>query len=99
MANAVDHPHWNWTFGAPKGEEDRVGELRVFITTDPTYTSITSVNTCWELTDAEIEEIVRTRRVMMNCLGGGLMAHFIGSESVVREFAMDFGKTWPKEER
>lgn len=94
MSQGIDHPAWNFTFSAPPGEEERVNDLRVFITVNPEQTQITSVTTCWELSDSDIEEIVRTRRIMMNCLGGGLMAHFIGPESVMREFVTAFGKTW-----
>lgn len=99
MAQGIDHPHWNFTFTAPRGEEDRVGDLRVFITVAPGPAPagrphITSVTTCWELTDSDIEEIVRTRKVMMNCMGGGLPAHFISGPESMREFVTAFGRTW-----
>lgn len=94
MSQAIDHPAWNFTFGPPPGEEERVGSIRVFITVDPTQRHITSVTSCWELSDADIEEIVRTRRIMMNTMGGGLRAHFIGTESTMKEFVTVFGKTW-----
>ncbi len=94
MAKAIPHPAANFVFGPPPGEADRVESLAVFITTNLQQTQITSVTSAWELTDAEIDEIVRTRRVMMNTLGGGLMAHYISSESSCREFASGFGKTW-----
>ena len=94
MGQGVDHPKWNFTFGPPVGEEDRVGTLRVFITTTPDGKHMTSVTTCWELSDSEIEEIVRTRKVMFNSLGSGLAAHFISSESIMREFVTAYGRTW-----
>ena len=97
MGTGIDHPAWNFTFSAPAGEEDRVGTLRVFITTNPLGTHITSVTTHWQFSDEEIEEIVRTRGVMMNVLGGGLPAHYIAPESKMREFVSDFGKTWNKQ--
>ena len=94
MSQAIDHPAWNFTFGPPPGEEERVGTIRVFVTCNQQQTMITSVTSCWELSDADIEEIVRTRRIMMNTMGGGLMAHFIGTESTMKEFVTAFGKTW-----
>lgn len=97
MATGIAHPFANFEFGPPRGEEDRVGTLAVFITPNKDYSAITSVTTCWELDDDEIAEIVRTKRVMMNSLGGGLMAHYITSPEKMREFVLDFGLTWPKE--
>jgi hypothetical protein len=94
MGIGIDHPAWNFTFSAPPGEEERVGDLRVFITVNPQQTQITSVTCAWELNDDEIAEIVKTRRVMINTMGGGLLAHYITSESFMRQFVTDFGKTW-----
>jgi len=100
VSTGIDHPFANFTFTAPPGEEDRVGDLRVFITTLPGYSrsdgkpAITSVTTCWQLEDSEVDEIVRTRRVMMNAMGGGLMAHYITSPESMREFVTAFGETW-----
>lgn len=94
MGTGIDHPAWNFTFGPPPGEEERVGELRVFITVNPQQTAITSVTTCWELSDEEIAEVVATRRVMMNSMGSSLLAHYVTSESKMREFVTAFGKTW-----
>ena len=94
MSHGIDHPAWNFTFGPPAGEEERVGAIRVYVTVNPSQQHITSVTSCWELSDADIEEIVRTRRIMMNTMGGGLMAHYIAPESKMREFVTAFGKTW-----
>lgn len=94
MGVGIDHPFWNFVFGPPPGEEERVGTLRVFITVTPDQQHITSITSCWELTDEEIEEIVRTRRIMMNTMGGGLSAHYIAPESKMREFVTAFGTTW-----
>lgn len=97
MATGIDHPFANFTFGPPPGESERVGSLRVFITPTPDFRAITSVTTCWEFTDEEIAEIVRTKRVMMNTMGGGLMAHYITDPESMRSFVTEFGPTWPKE--
>lgn len=94
MSQGIDHPAWNFTFRAPSGEEDRVCDLRVYVTTNFNQTKITSITSCWELTDEEIQEVIRTKRIMMNVLGGGLSAHFIAPESVMRQFVTDYGKTW-----
>ena len=94
MGEAIDHPAANITYGAPRGEEDRVGALKAYVTTDPTGEYVTSVTTYWQFSDAEIEEIARTKCVMMNVLGGGLPAHFIAPEKMMRPFVADFGKTW-----
>jgi len=108
MAQGIDHPFHNFTFHAPPGQEDRIGDLKVYVTWSPAPTSnsasaffdknsgryMTSVTSCWELEDHEIEEIVRTKRVMVNFLGGGLMAHYVTSESQMKQFVTDYGKTW-----
>jgi hypothetical protein len=94
MGIGISHPAGNITFKAPRGEEDRVGELVAYMTTNADGTAITSITTCWEMTDEEIAEIVRTKQVMMNVMGGGLPAHYISSATHMREFVTAFGKTW-----
>lgn len=88
MGSVVDFKGSNHTFGPPKGEEDRCGSL-------PCFVNGTHVVSAWELTDAEIEEIVRTRRVFLSTwTGRGMVPVFVGSESVVRSVVVDFGKIW-----
>lgn len=97
MAAGVNHPFTNFVFDAPPGREDEVGSLGVFITTNPERTAITSVTTAWELDDEEIAEIVRTRKIMYNQMGGGLHAHYITSPEKMRDFVTMYGATWPRE--
>lgn len=91
MAHAVDFKGSNFAFTAPPGEEERVGTLHVFRNGQ-------CIVSCWELTDAEIEEIVRTRKVFHSVWSDGprpmVFPIFIGSESVVRSVVVDFGKIW-----
>jgi hypothetical protein len=63
MSNPVDFPQANLTLNAPDGRHETVQPLRAFHYSGQ-YIS------CWELTDAELEEVVRTRRVFINVLGG-----------------------------
>ena len=52
---------------------------------------------CWELDDAEVAEIVRTRRVFLTCLTGNAAPPpvFLGSEETVRSVIADYG-VWPR---
>jgi len=87
MAHPVQFDGCNKIFAAPKGRDD-VGDLAVF-------TNGTCIVSGWELTDAEIDEIARTRRVFHSSMSGDvLFPQFIGSESVVRSVVCDYGKVW-----
>lgn len=94
MGHAIRHPAANFTFGPPPGESERVGSVDCFITLDPAKTRMTSVTTCWQFTPEEIDEICQTGQVMVHFLGGGLMAHFVAPESVMRTFVLDYGRSW-----
>lgn len=94
MGYAIDHPAFNFTFGPPPGDEERVGTIRVFVTYNPPRTRMTSVIAAWGLTEAEIAEIVQTKQIMIHFMGGGLMPHFVAPESIMRQFATDFGGSW-----
>lgn len=88
MGNAVDFEGSNKVYGPPKGEEERVGSLHVFF-------NGSCIVSAHELSDDEIEEIVRTRRVFLSIWSGGtLFPLFVGAESVVRSVVVDFGKVW-----
>lgn len=55
----------------------------------------TNVVSAWELTDAEVDEIVRTRKVFLSYWAyPSMYPVFVGSESVVRSVVVDFGKIW-----
>lgn len=87
MAFAVEFPGSNHYLGAPPGAENVEGMH--------TFTNGNCSVSCWELSDEEIEEIVRTRRVFISILSGRTQPPvFIGSESVMRGFLVDYGGTW-----
>ena len=88
MAAAVDFRGSNFTFMPPKGEEHRVGTL-------PVFRNGTCIVSCWELSEEEIAEIVKTKKVFLSSWSGlSMFPAFVGSESVVRSVVVDFGKIW-----
>lgn len=90
MAQGVDFPGTNKFYGAPPGKEDAVVGI-------PVFTNGVCVITCWEFTDEELAEILRTRRVYMSMMSGPhLFPHYIGLENQVRELNADYG-IWKKE--
>lgn len=73
--------------GAPRGAEN--------VDAMHTFTNGRCSVSCWEMNDAEIEEIVRTRRVFLSVLSGKTQPPvFVSSESVMRGFLVDYGGTW-----
>jgi hypothetical protein len=92
MAHAVNFPGTNKTFTAPEGRED-VSDLHVF------SNGVCNVS-AWELTDEELEEVVRTRRVYLSVMSGPVFyPSFLGSEGQVRSLVVDYGKVWQREEK
>ncbi len=91
MAKGTDFEGANRTFGAPRGEEDRVSSLSIF-DNGVTYVS------CWELNDDELAEVARTGQVWLSVWSRVLYPAFVGSETRVREINADHG-LWPKVER
>lgn len=89
MANGIDFPGSNRRYAPPAGvSEDQCKTLHVF-SNGPCLVS------CWEFTDEEIAEIVRTRRAFLSVWSGGtLFPCFVGSESVTRGVVADFGAVW-----
>lgn len=87
MATAVQFPGSNWFLGPPTGAENVVGMH--------TFTNGHCSVSCWELDDAEIEEIVRTRRLFISILSGRTQPPvFVAPETVMRGFLVDYGGTW-----
>lgn len=87
MAAAVDFLGSNKVFHAPAGRED-VSDLHTFF-------NGACIVSAWQPTDAEIEEIVRTRRIFLSSFSGMVLYPvFLGSESVVRSVVVDYGKVW-----
>lgn len=88
MAHGVKFDGWNKVYGPPAGRDDVSAQHHVFV-------NGTCIVDCWELTDAELEEIIRTRRVFVSLLSGDtLFPKFVGSESTVRSVVVDYGKVW-----
>ncbi|TGP28225.1 hypothetical protein EN875_032220 [Mesorhizobium sp. M2D.F.Ca.ET.232.01.1.1] len=87
MAYGVDFPGSNHFLGPPPGAEN-VSGLH-------TFTNGHCSVSCWQLSDAEVDEIVKTRRVFISIHSGRTQpAVFVASESEMRGFLVDFGGTW-----
>lgn len=87
MAHGINFAGSNKVFAAPPGRDD-VQDLHVFV-------NGACIVSCWEPTDAEIEEIVRTRKIFLSSFSGNtLFPVFLGSESVVRSVVVDYGAIW-----
>lgn len=83
MAYAVKITGCNFRLLAPPGRDDVV-DLECF-------RNQAGVVSRWELTDDEVEEILRTRTIFFHCLGNTHPPIWIGAESGMREFTADFG--------
>lgn len=92
MGNGVEFPGANRRYAPPEGvSEEQCKTLHVF-------TNGKCLVSCWEFTDEEIAEIVRTRRAFVSVWSGGtLFPIFVGSESVTRGVVADFGAVWKSE--
>ena len=89
MANPVRFEGANKVYGPPSGRDD-VGTLH-------TFCNGTCIVSAWELTDEELAEITRTRRVFLSVMSGTVLYPlFVGSESVVRSVVVDYGAIWTK---
>lgn len=89
MAHGVDFQGSNRYYGPPQGKEDAVVGI-------PAFTNGVCVITCWKLTDEEIAEISKTKRVYVSMMSGSnLCPHYIGLEGTVRELNADYG-VWKK---
>jgi hypothetical protein len=84
MSKPVAFPGSNYTLGAPPGAEN-VSPL-------PIFRNGTCCVSAWELTDAEIAEIVKSRRVFLSVFFGNSQPPvYVGSETSVREIVADYG--------
>lgn len=91
MAHGIPFKGANIFFGPPPGKEDAINGIAAF-------TNGVCVVSCWELTDEEIAEIVKTKQIWCSVMSGQTMyPHYVGTESVVRELNADYG-LWKKEE-
>lgn len=92
MGKPIEFAGVNRVYGPPKGREEQVGNLPVFM-------NGTCIVSAWKLTPAELEEVIRTGTVFLSSMSGEvLFPMFVGSESVVRSVVVDHGAIWPREE-
>jgi hypothetical protein len=84
MASGTDFPGSNAVLGAPKGVENVI-PLSVF------RNGVCCVS-CWQLSDEELVEIIKTRRVYLSVFWGDTQPPvFLGSETAVRDMIADYG--------
>lgn len=81
----------NVIYRAPAEEADRVGDLAVFANRG-------GLTSAWALSDAEIDEIIRTRTIYLNVMGHALPPVFVGSESEMRALSLDMGGVLPPQD-
>lgn len=89
MANGTDFDGSNAKYAPPPDvSEDQCKTLYVF-------KNGACIVSCWELDDAELADVIRTRRVFSSIWSGQtLYPQFIGSEKTVHALVADFGKVW-----
>jgi hypothetical protein len=88
MGKGVEFEGMNVIYQAPPGQEDRCNSIGVF-------RNGLELVTCWELTDEELADVIRTKRVWFLMQSGGkLYPHFIGSERTVHALMADTGAVW-----
>ncbi|RWB95638.1 MAG: hypothetical protein EOQ56_28225 [Mesorhizobium sp.] len=93
MATAVPFEGSNFTFTAPKGDEDRVRDLPCFINGN-------AIVTCWELTPKEFASVVATGKIWVSQLSGrSFYPMLVSNAPTIREVVADTGKTFPRQER
>lgn len=84
MSTPVEFAGSNFVLGAPTGS-DNVGPL-------PIFRNGTCCVSAWELTEEELAEIVRTRRVFLSVFYGNTQPPvYVGSETSCREVVADYG--------
>lgn len=88
MGKGVPFEGFNVVYHAPPGQEDSCNSAHVF------RNGIELV-TCWELTNEELADVIRTKRVWFLIQSGGkLYPHYIGSERTVHALMVDSGPVW-----
>ena len=88
MAQPVDFPGSNIILG---GGSENINDMRV-------HRNRVGFVSCWELSDAEIEEIVRTRKIYHYQMtwGHSPFPVLIAGSDTMREFTADAGKAVPE---
>lgn len=84
MATPVEFEGQNLLLRAPAGSEN-IGAL-------PIFRNGKCCVSCWELSDGEIAEIVRSKRVYLSVFFGDTQPPvFVGCEQQVRDVIADYG--------
>ena len=84
MSIPVAFPGSNAVLGPPPGSEN--------IEPLPIFRNGTCCVSAWELTEEELAEIVKTKRVFLSVFFGNTQPPvYVGSESSVREMCADYG--------
>lgn len=88
MGIPVDFKGSTHNFGPPVGREESVGRL-------PCFLNGVNVVCAWELSDEEIEDIVKTRQVWVSMMTGmQVFPVYAGSEKTTAAVVIDTGKIW-----
>lgn len=87
MGIPVDFVGSNLELQPPAGRDD-VQPL-------PTFTNGNVSVSCWEFTESELAEIVRTGKVYVSCFSGKTQPPiFVGSRQVVKDLVSHYGGTF-----
>lgn len=90
MARPVKFNGANKELVAPKGIDD------LSCSSLPIFNNGINCVSCWELNDAEVEEIIKTKRIYVSIWSGKTQPPiYIGSEETTREVIADNG-VWKK---
>lgn len=89
MSKPVEFEGFNHSLGAPPGREETVQPL-------PVFRNGACCVSAWELTDEELVEIIKSKRVFLSVFFGSSQPPvYVGSESSVRYVVSDYG-VWKK---
>lgn len=84
MSQPVEFEGHNIVLAPPPGSEN-VGSLPIF------RNGVCCVS-CWQLTETELADVVRTGRIFLSIFSGATQPPvYVGSEDTVREVCADYG--------
>lgn len=94
MGEGVEFAGANRRYSPPEGvSEDECKTLHIF-------SNGRCLVSCWQLSDDEIAEVIRSRRVFLSVWSAPtLFPVFVGSESVTRGVVADYGGVWKAERK
>jgi hypothetical protein len=73
LAYPVKFKHVNFTYTAPKGQEDVVSDL-------PVYRGLNSTTSCWKLSPEELFDIMQTGKIYLSIWGHSVFPVYVASE-------------------